>query len=367
MDPYELLLQQLAQQSAPAQPMFTPEQVQQRVGQNNAQMSLGVLGQLAGDQRVRGLGGQVFKTALGGREERVTNRGITDPLTGETAIDPTYKAEQDENRRGRILQQAVAIQQRRDAEAQRAATAAEGRALRLAIAASRGGGGGGAAPMAKPPSGYRYKPNGELEAIPGGPAAAKVENENRARNVRMEGLKQRVGQVLDLVNVAEEQTGTFTTGVLGRAASAYAGPGGTASDLRQTINAIKANIGFQELQQMREASPTGGALGQVAVQELNYLQSVLGSLDPDKQSETQLRDNLGRVRKHFQNWINLAGGGSIPGDGVPPPSPAPAAPPVAPGAAPAATPAPAAPAPAPSGESRTRLRLVNGQLVPVQQ
>ncbi len=42
---------------------------------------------------------------------------------------------------------------------------------------------------------------------------------------------------------------------------------------------IKANIGFDRLQVMREESPTGGALGQVAVQELVALQATLGSLD----------------------------------------------------------------------------------------
>ena len=47
---------------------------------------------------------------------------------------------------------------------------------------------------------------------------------------------------------------------------------------------------------MREASPTGGALGQVAVQELEALQATLASLNPD-QSEGQLRQNLARVKE----------------------------------------------------------------------
>lgn len=37
-----------------------------------------------------------------------------------------------------------------------------------------GGGGGGAAPVGKAPPGYRFTPAGDLEAIPGGPAAAKL-------------------------------------------------------------------------------------------------------------------------------------------------------------------------------------------------
>lgn len=78
-------------------------------------------------------------------------------------------------------------------------------------------------------------------------------------------------------------------------------PASDAKDFQGQINSIKANIGFNELQQMRAASPTGGALGQVAVQELNMLQSVLGSLDISQKPET-LKKNLEEIKTHFQNW-----------------------------------------------------------------
>ncbi len=71
--------------------------------------------------------------------------------------------------------------------------------------------------------------------------------------------------------------------------------GGTrAADVKALTTTIKANIGFDRLQQMREASPTGGALGQVSNQELGTLQAVLGSLEQD-QSEDQLLENLERL------------------------------------------------------------------------
>ena len=41
--------------------------------------------------------------------------------------------------------------------------------------------------------------------------------------------------------------------------------------LNKSLETIKANIGFDKLQAMREASPTGGALGQVSNQELTSL------------------------------------------------------------------------------------------------
>lgn len=78
-------------------------------------------------------------------------------------------------------------------------------------------------------------------------------------------------------------------------------PGTDAKDLAKYIDTIKANLGFQQLQAMRQASPTGGALGQVAVKELEALQSTIASLDPSQKKET-LTANLKKVQTHYQNW-----------------------------------------------------------------
>jgi hypothetical protein len=45
------------------------------------------------------------------------------------------------------------------------------------------------------------------------------------------------------------------------------------------LETIKANIGFDKLQAMREASPTGGALGAISDMENKLLQAVQGALD----------------------------------------------------------------------------------------
>lgn len=76
--------------------------------------------------------------------------------------------------------------------------------------------------------------------------------------------------------------------------------GGTAAkDLTSLTTTIKANIGFDRLQRMREESPTGGALGQVAVQELEALQSTLGNLD-NSQSNEQVVANLERLEAQYR-------------------------------------------------------------------
>lgn len=71
-------------------------------------------------------------------------------------------------------------------------------------------------------------------------------------------------------------------------------PNTRATDLAAELQTIGANIGFDELQTMRDNSPTGGALGQVANQELDALRSVISSLSQE-QSPAQLTASLDRV------------------------------------------------------------------------
>jgi hypothetical protein len=69
---------------------------------------------------------------------------------------------------------------------------------------------------------------------------------------------------------------------------------------------VKANAGFDRLQEMRNNSPTGGALGQVSEREIAFLQSTIGNLE-QSQSADQLRQNLNRVWNAYQEVINGPG------------------------------------------------------------
>jgi hypothetical protein len=73
-------------------------------------------------------------------------------------------------------------------------------------------------------------------------------------------------------------------------------------NLSARIDQLKADVAFERLQQMREESPTGGALGNVSNVELNLLQSTLGSLDTIQDPE-QLREALENVQKHYVNAL----------------------------------------------------------------
>lgn len=90
---------------------------------------------------------------------------------------------------------------------------------------------------------------------------------------------------------------SWTTGLIGgNIMSAVAGT--PAHDVANAITTIEASIGFDRLQAMRDASPTGGALGAVSEKELGLLNASLGSL---KQSATrdQFEKNLRAVKRHY--------------------------------------------------------------------
>lgn len=104
------------------------------------------------------------------------------------------------------------------------------------------------------------------------------------------------------INKALQMVGPMSTGFVGARLRKVEGT--PAYNLASEIETIKANLGFDRLQQMRDNSPTGGALGAIAVQELVALQSTVANLDPN-QSEEQLRENLGRIREHYDSWRSV--------------------------------------------------------------
>jgi hypothetical protein len=125
------------------------------------------------------------------------------------------------------------------------------------------------------------------------------------KNERKEALTQTtittIDNVMGTLDTARKQIGTFTAGTLGSPLSLL--PGTPAKNLAANLETIKANLGFDRLQQMRDASPTGGALGQVAIQELVALQSTIASLDI-QQTPAQLRKNLDKIKGHYEKWRN---------------------------------------------------------------
>lgn len=153
----------------------------------------------------------------------------------------------------------------------------------------------------KPPTGYAFRPDGTLTPIPGGPVAEKQKAAERATEVLIPQMEVKAQTVTENLDKALEQVNWRSSGFVGELAGLF---GGTeATDLQSTIDTIIANVGFKELQDMRASSPTGGALGQVAVKELEMLQAVLGSLKRS-QSPDQLRENIKKVRDRYETTYN---------------------------------------------------------------
>lgn len=123
-----------------------------------------------------------------------------------------------------------------------------------------------------------------------------------------------INKALSLVDSAYDY-GALPTGVSQFGASMAANVAGTAAyDLESILTTIRARIGFDKLQEMRQNSPTGGALGQVSDFENRLLQATEGNLqlgvDPNLMKESLLNirniqmaiahgivDNTGQLRR----------------------------------------------------------------------
>lgn len=90
--------------------------------------------------------------------------------------------------------------------------------------------------------------------------------------------------------------------------------------LANRIKTITANLGFDRLSIMRDMSPTGGALGQVAVQELTDLQASVANLDQFTRAE-DLIAQLNKIERHYNNWRAIVEGSvstqEVPSNGAP--------------------------------------------------
>lgn len=102
--------------------------------------------------------------------------------------------------------------------------------------------------------------------------------------------------VLKTIGEARQMVGPYTAGLGGAALSNL--PGTAARDLSAKLDTLKANAGFAELQTMRDNSPTGGALGQVAVQELAMLQATVTSLE-----QAQTPQQLSQALDAYETFI----------------------------------------------------------------
>lgn len=169
--------------------------------------------------------------------------------------------------------------------------------------------------MGNIPPGYRvvYDDNNNpvfMEPIPGSPEARKAEDADRMKQERATQRNRYADVVVQDVDRALGLVGSDTAG-FGSLLQKI--PGSNARNLDALLTTIKANVGFDRLQAMREASPTGGALGAVSDFESRQLQATLGNLE-QSQTPEQLKYNLQRFRDTYLDIIH--GPGNRPAEGA---------------------------------------------------
>lgn len=145
------------------------------------------------------------------------------------------------------------------------------------------------------------------EVIPGSATARKIAQEDKKEGKRDAGTVQSGNMVVEDIDRVGKMIDKAFLPATGMGASTLAGiPGTAAHDTAKLLDGIKANIAFDKLQQMRESSPTGGALGAVSDREMALLQATMGSLE-QSQSSQQFKENLARLRTMVLDTVHGKG------------------------------------------------------------
>ena len=133
---------------------------------------------------------------------------------------------------------------------------------------------------------------------------AEIEEQERQRKLqraaRMENRGQSVvsSSVKEALDIINNNKGLPAAGTVGKFLADYT-PNAEARDLKRVLESLQANTAFTRLQEMREASQTGGALGNVSNVELNLLMSAYGSIHQDLSPD--------RLKKHLQDIERIMG------------------------------------------------------------
>tara|TARA_B100001113_G_scaffold351147_1_gene349639 strand:+ start:1383 stop:2432 length:1050 start_codon:yes stop_codon:yes gene_type:complete len=161
--------------------------------------------------------------------------------------------------------------------------------------------------LPKPDKGMRYEfDRGEggqitdIKMVPISGSEAAIEEEERQRALsekgaletqKRTGISRSVNQILTAI---ENDTSLFgTTGVYGKFAADYL-PSTPARNVKNLLKSVQSNVAFNRLQEMREASKTGGALGNVSNVELGLLMAAHGAIQQDL-SKDLLVENLKEI------------------------------------------------------------------------
>lgn len=155
----------------------------------------------------------------------------------------------------------------------------------------------------------RYDAEGKVIARGREPQAAQEANGGATPTdpASVKFLQDTANRTISAIDDVLPDIGYTTAGTLGSVLSNI--PGTSAANVSAELAAVASNVAFNALQQMRAASKTGGALGQVSERELDLLSSVEGSIRQN-QSPANLKAQLQKVRESMVRIQQAAGGGA---------------------------------------------------------
>lgn len=142
----------------------------------------------------------------------------------------------------------------------------------------------------KTPPGYRHTPEGNLEAVPGGPADLKQQGVFNQDTSMLQSSNAAFDRLASSANTILNHPGLQgITGLRGRIPNM---PGSQAADAEALLNTLKSQVGFGVLQEMRNNSKSGSSgLGAVSDAEGKRLENNLAALDK-AQSLDQMKHGL---------------------------------------------------------------------------
>ena len=142
----------------------------------------------------------------------------------------------------------------------------------------------------KPPPGYENDPinPGGYRPITGGPADIKF---TEAKNKSLFSVQSSVSKMDELIqNIRRLKTHPGLAGNFGLYGALPNIPGSESSDAYALLQQLKASGGFSMLQAMRDASKSGGALGNVSDAEGQRLEAAFGALQRTSSIKQALRE-----------------------------------------------------------------------------
>lgn len=113
-----------------------------------------------------------------------------------------------------------------------------------------------------------------------------------------------IGKIAQAGLDANDNNGWFETGTSGRFARTVFPAGSAGYSLKKDLETTEARFAFDALQAMRDASKTGGALGQVTERELDLLKAATAAIDPDMDHETFMR-NVEEARQAYLSKLAM--------------------------------------------------------------